>query len=74
MLVAHSGTALDQDAHAQEHWMGRQVHVVDGTGITLPDTPQNQVDYPQPTQQKPACGFPVLKLVVLMSLATSCAM
>ena len=70
MLVAHSGTALDQDAHAQERWMGRQVRVVDGTGITLPDTPQNQVEYPQPTQQKPGCGFPVLKLVVLMSLAT----
>jgi hypothetical protein len=51
-------------------WMGRQVHVVDGTGIALPDTEANQDDYPQPSQQKPGCGFPVLRLVAFMSVST----
>jgi hypothetical protein len=50
--------------------LGRQVQVVDGTGIALPDTALNQDDYPQPSQQKPGCGFPVLRLVAFMSLAT----
>jgi hypothetical protein len=50
--------------------LGRQVHVVDGTGIALPDTEANQDDYPQPAQQKLGCGFPVLRLVAFMSLAT----
>jgi hypothetical protein len=50
--------------------LGRQVHVVDGTGIALPDTEANQEDYPQPSEQKPGCGFPVLRLVAFMSLAT----
>src|SRR4029450_10786250 len=49
---------------------GGGVRVVDAPGTTLPDTPLNQAAYPQPTQQAPGCGFPVLKLVALMSLAT----
>ncbi|HZC01024.1 MAG TPA: IS4 family transposase, partial [Gammaproteobacteria bacterium] len=56
---------------SDEHlWMGRQVHVVDGTGIALPDTEANQDAYPQPAQQKLGGGFPVLRLVAFMSLAT----
>jgi hypothetical protein len=50
--------------------LGRQVYVVDGTGIALPDTEVNQEAYPQPSEQKPGCGFPVLRLVAFMSLAT----
>jgi hypothetical protein len=36
----------------------------------MPDTAQNQALYPQPSNQKPGCGFPMLKLVGLFSLAT----
>lgn len=46
------------------------MRVVDGTGITLPDTPPNQAAYPQPVQPTPGCGCPVLQLVALMSLAS----
>ena len=35
-----------------------------------PLTPRRQEAYPQPSQQKPGCGFLVLKLVAVMSLAT----
>jgi Transposase DDE domain len=68
--VRHTGAQLDALISSQDHWQGRRVRVVDGTGITLPDTPPNQQVYPQPSQQKPGWGFPVLKLVALMSLAT----
>ena len=43
---------------------------MDGTGISLPDTKKNQRAYPQPGGQKPGCGFPLLKLVGVFSLAT----
>jgi len=51
-------------------WMNRPVLVVDGTSLSMPDTPKNQALYPQPKRQKPGCGFPVMRLVALFSLAT----
>jgi hypothetical protein len=38
--------------------------------LTAPDTPQNQKAFPQQRSQKPGCGFPTLRLVALLSLAT----
>jgi hypothetical protein len=49
---------------------GRPVIAVDGSTVQLPDTPKNQARYPQPSGQKAGCGFPVLKLAVLFSLAS----
>ena len=60
-------------AHAQkvcQLWRGLCVKVIDGTSTSAPDTPKNQHAYPQPGAQKPGCGFPVLKLVGVFSLAT----
>ena len=51
-------------------WKGRHVHLVDGTTVSMPDTPSNQADYPQPSTQPPGLGFPIARLVVLLSLAT----
>jgi hypothetical protein len=68
--VEHTAQALDASVSDQHLWLGRQVQVVDGTGIALPDTEANQDDYPQPAQQKLGCGFPVLRLVAFMSLST----
>lgn len=51
-------------------WCGRRVLLGDGTTISLPDTETNQASYPQPTTQKPGLGFPLVRLVVLFSLAT----
>ena len=41
--------------------------VVDGSTTQLADTPENQLEYPQPSTQKKGCGFPVMKLAVLFS-------
>ena len=51
-------------------WLGRSVKVVDGTGLSMADTAENQAAYPQSCSQKPGCGFPLLKLVGLFSLAS----
>jgi putative transposase len=51
-------------------WHHRHVLLVDGTTATMPDTISNQEAYPQITAQKPGLGFPIVRLVVLLSLAT----
>jgi hypothetical protein len=55
---------------APELWLGRRVKVVDGTGLSMPDTAANQQAWPQPAEQKPGCGFPVVKLVACFCLAS----
>jgi hypothetical protein len=51
-------------------WCGRRVNVMDGSSVSMPDTPENQNKYPQPHAQKPGCGFPVMRLVAVFSLVT----
>ncbi len=53
-----------------QRWLGRTVKVVDGTGIRLADTKQNQSEWPQPSEQRPGCGFPVMQLVACFCLAS----
>src|SRR5438093_8090512 len=62
--------AAAQAEKAAQLWHHLRVKVIDGTTSSLPDTPKNQRAYPQPGGQKPGCGFPVLKLVNVFSLAT----
>jgi len=68
-LTRETGRRLLDAAEAGWLWKKRTVKVVDGTGISLADTPANQKAYPQPSSQKPGVGFPLLRLVVLFALA-----
>jgi hypothetical protein len=54
----------------RHRWLGRRVMVVDGSSVSMPDTPENQAAWPQPPAQKPGCGFPVMRVVALFSLAS----
>lgn len=51
-------------------WHGRRVKIADGTTLSMPDTQANQAQWPQPASQKPGLGFPLVRLVVLVSWAT----
>jgi hypothetical protein len=51
-------------------WHGRHVKLVDGTGISMPDTPANQAIWPQSSSQNPGCGFPSMNLVAIFCLLT----
>lgn len=48
----------------------RRVIVVDGTGVSMPDTPENQVVWPQLSSQKPGCGFPSARICACFSLSS----
>jgi hypothetical protein len=51
-------------------WLGRRVWVADGSGVSAPDTPELQREFPQPSNQKKGCGFPVVHFVVLFCWTT----
>ena len=55
---------------ASQLWHGFTVKVIDSTTVSLPDTPKNQRAYPQSGGQQPGCGFPLLKLLGIFSLAS----
>lgn len=52
-------------------WKGRHVQLVDGTTVSMPDTTDNQTAYPQANTQKEGVGFPIARVVVLLSLASA---
>jgi putative transposase len=68
-LVRRTAAELEAETPQQWLWQGRRVRVVDGTTITMPDTPENQAEYPQQKTQQPGCGFPIARVLVVFSLA-----
>jgi hypothetical protein len=63
------GVAAAAETTAQL-WHGLRPKVIDGTTVSAPDTPENQRAYPQSRSQQPGCGFPLIRLVGVFSLAT----
>jgi hypothetical protein len=51
-------------------WLGRRVLMTDATTAATPDTKPLQELWPQPSAQKPGCGFPIVKMLALMDLAS----
>ena len=70
-LVYTAGDELESRVPADWLWLGRHVKVGDGTTLLTPDTDANQKAWPQARTQKPGVGFPILRIVVLLSLATA---
>ncbi|HRK23259.1 MAG TPA: IS4 family transposase, partial [Fimbriimonadaceae bacterium] len=71
LILGH--TAHNLERHVLQEEKGpqkRRVRILDGTGLSAPDTPENQALWPQPSGQKEGLGFPQIKLVGLFSLAS----
>ncbi len=73
-LARESGRLLSQRAPLHWRWRGRAVKLVDGTGLSMPDTEENQAVYPQPESQAAGVGFPLTCMVVVICLATGAAL
>jgi hypothetical protein len=69
-LTRESGRVLSGQGQARWRWRGRAVKLVDGTGISMPDTRANQARYPQPSSQAKGVGFPIARLVGVICLST----
>lgn len=72
-LFNYSAQNLEEKVTEEKLWCGRNVKVIDGSTVSMPDTVENQKEYPQPSSQKPGCGFPIAKIGVIFSLATGAA-
>lgn len=68
-LARATGQELERGAPEEWLWKGRQVKIVDGSTAEMTDTPENQAEYPQSCTQKPGLGFPMLRMLVVFSLA-----
>lgn len=72
------GEQTEDQAPDSWRWKSRRALLADGCECSMPDTPQNQREYPQSGSQKPGLGFPLIRLVVLLTFATAglvgCAM
>src|SRR5262249_47450510 len=68
-VARQTGRTLDDNAERRWLWKRRRVYVYDGSSVSMPDTQQNQAEYPQPVCQKPGLGFPLARIAAVFSLA-----
>ena len=68
-LVRRTGQSIHHQAENAWLFHGRSVKLIDGSTVTMPDTPENQAAYPQLDSQAPGVGFPIARLLVVFSLA-----
>jgi len=68
-LARQTGVLLNEHTPVPWLWRGRHVKLVDGTTTLLPDSVQNQARYPQHGNQVCGAGFPMARLVGVISLA-----
>lgn len=69
-LVKEIGNLAAKNARKIWKWNGREVKIVDGTTLTMPDTIKNKEFFQKHTNHAGMVGYPMARLVVLMSLAT----
>lgn len=69
-LVCFTGQTMTSSVPLAGTWRGRPVRLVDGTTVSMADTPENQAAFPQPASQKPGLGFPIIRLLGLFCLSS----
>lgn len=69
-VMRETGQTLHASLPTTWKWKGRDVILADGTTVSMPDTLENQEAFPQPDSQKPGLGFPIARLVGLISLSS----
>lgn len=69
-MVRFTGELICDQVPDQWRWHGKRVHLIDGTTVTMPDTAANQAVYPQQSTQKTGLGFPISRIVGVISLSS----
>lgn len=73
ILVGLLGSVVEQMKGLPQSaltWLGHRVWIADGTTVSMPDEPELQAAFPQPSAQKRGCGFPIARLETLFCWAT----
>jgi len=66
-LSHHLGSSAMLD---DGRWHGHRTFLVDGSSVSMPDTPALQKEFGQPGAQALGCGFPVMHLLALFHAST----
>ena len=69
-LARYLGRTLAESVPVAWTWRGRPIKLIDGTTVSMPDTPENQQRFPQQASQKPGLGFPIARLVAIMDMSS----
>jgi hypothetical protein len=69
-LLALIGKSLTECHDEAARWCGHRVWLLDGSGCSMPDTPELQAAFGQPGGQRKGCGFPVAHLLTLFHAGT----
>src|SRR5512138_1379895 len=69
-LVRQTAREIEDRAPEAWLWKGRRVALVDGTTASMPDSEGNQNAFPQSKAQGIGLGFPLVRMVAIISLAT----
>lgn len=67
-ILTRINSSLGANARPCDLWHGHVLKAMDGSSVQLADTPANQKAYPQPSGQKPGCGFPTMGFVAVHNL------
>ena len=69
-LLRRTSAVCEQMTHDEGRWRGHRTFLVDGSSFSMPDTPELQESFGQPSGQRPGCGFPVAHLLALFHAGT----
>jgi hypothetical protein len=69
-LAKESASQLEEQTPSSWLWREKHIKLIDGSTLFMPDTPENQAAYPQSRNQKPGLGFPISRIVAIISYAT----
>jgi DDE family transposase len=69
-LLRRTAAVCAQTTHAEGRWRGHRPFLVDGSSFSMPDTPELQEYFGQPSGQRPGGGFPVAHILTLFHAGT----
>ncbi|MBC8116196.1 MAG: IS4 family transposase [Candidatus Saccharimonas sp.] len=70
-LTVEIADELEERSESAWLWKGLHAKLVDGFTFTMPDTSENQAEYPQSSSQKKGVGLPIARCLGILSLATA---
>jgi Transposase DDE domain len=66
--------ALFPEVQDTGRWRGHRTWSMDGSSFSMPDTPELQAHFGQPSNQRKGCGFPVAHILALFHAGTGLLM
>ena len=74
ILLRNLNSVLQPQTRTDGLWHGHRTFLIDGSAVSMPDTPELQLHFGQPGGQKAGCGFPVAKILAMFNFGTGLLM